>query len=204
MELVRYLHLNPARLRHPQDPWRYPWSSHGQYLGKLGPVHVEAGTVLESFHRQVGPARQAYRQFLRAGLSQGHQAQYYETVDQRFLGDERFLGDIQRKTALTHEVTVEGPKVPFSRLLPAVAQTTGISIARLLRAGRQRDGVESRAFLVYAAREWSGLTVKELGRRLHRDPSMVSRLYSRYLARRNSSLETQVQAIITKKVNTHA
>ncbi len=24
VELVRYLHLTPARLRRPQDPWRYP------------------------------------------------------------------------------------------------------------------------------------------------------------------------------------
>src|SRR3972149_4602146 len=40
LELVRYLHLNPARLRHPLDPWRYRWSSHGAYVGKDSPVDV--------------------------------------------------------------------------------------------------------------------------------------------------------------------
>ncbi len=196
LELVRYLHLNPARLRHPQDPWRYPWSSHGVYLGKTAPVHVETAAILEQFHRQVGPARQAYRQFLREGFHAGHQAQYYETVDQRFLGDARFLKEIQRKTEAKHEVTVKGPTVTFSRLLQAVGKAAGLSTDRLVGAGRQRDRVDARALLVYAAREWSGLTGKDVGRRLHRDPSMISRLYAGYVRKRNDALEKRVQAIV--------
>jgi hypothetical protein len=27
LELVRYLHLNPGRIRSPMDPWKYLWSS---------------------------------------------------------------------------------------------------------------------------------------------------------------------------------
>ncbi len=53
-----------------------------------------------------------------------------------------------------------------------------------------------RAFLAYAARAWSGLTVKEVGRRLHRDPSMISRLYARYARKRNVPLEKRVQTIL--------
>ena len=49
-----------------------------------------------------------------------------------------------------------------------------------------------RALLVYAAREWGGLTVKDLGRRLHRDPSMINRLYAGYVEKRTGSLEKQV------------
>ena len=52
--------------------------------------------------------------------------------------------------------------------------------------------------LVYVAREWSGLSVKELGRRLHRDPSMISRLYAGYVVKRTGSLEKRVQAILKK------
>ena len=36
---------------------------------------------------------------------------------------------------------------------------------------------------------WSGLTVKDLGRRLHRDPSMITRLYAGYVVKRTGSLE---------------
>ena len=198
VELVRYLHLNPARLRQPQNPWRYPWSSHRAYLGEQTPVQVDTGVVLEQFHRQVRFARKAYQQFLREGLSLGHQAQYYETVDQRFLGDDRFLEEIQRKTDAKHDVTVKGPRVPFSRLLPAVAHATGVSVDQLVRMGRQREWVEPRALLVYTAREWSGMTVKLLGRRLHRDASMISRLYAGYATRRQGTLERRVRSLLRK------
>ncbi len=86
----------------------------------------------------------------------------------------------------------------FARLLHAVAEATGHSTDHLVQAGRQRDRVETRAVLVYAAQEWSGLTVKELRHRLHRDTSMISRLYAGYVAQRNGSLEKQVQAILKK------
>ena len=33
LELVRYLHLNPARIRTPLNPWTYPWSSHRRLPG---------------------------------------------------------------------------------------------------------------------------------------------------------------------------
>ena len=61
-----------------------------------------------------------------------------------------------------------------------------------------------RVLLVYTAREWSGLTVKDLGRRLHRDPSRISCLYARYVTKRNVALEKCVQTILMRQVNTHA
>jgi putative transposase len=59
LELVRYLHLNPARMRTPLSPWTYRWSSHAAYLRRTGPVKTGTSAVLEAFHRQAGPARQA-------------------------------------------------------------------------------------------------------------------------------------------------
>src|SRR5688500_8460786 len=34
LELVRYIHLNPARMKDPQNPWKYRWSSHRAYVGE--------------------------------------------------------------------------------------------------------------------------------------------------------------------------
>jgi chromosomal replication initiation ATPase DnaA len=93
-------------------------------------------------------------------------------------------------------VTVKGPKVSFPRVLQAVATVTGHSPDLLVRTGRQRDRVAARALLVYAGREWSGLSVKELGRRLHRDPSMISRLYAHYVAARSHSWEKRVLELL--------
>jgi hypothetical protein len=45
--------------------------------------------------------------------------------------------------------------------------------------------------LVYVAREWAKVSVKEISRRLHRDPSIISRLYAAYaLARRRPDFST--------------
>jgi hypothetical protein len=52
--------------------------------------------------------------------------------------------------------------------------------------------VKPRAALVYLAREWAKASVKEIGRRLHRDPSMVSRLYAAYAADRDPNKEIWV------------
>jgi hypothetical protein len=46
--------------------------------------------------------------------------------------------------------------------------------------------------LVYLAREWGRASVKEIGRRLHRDPSIISRLYSAYAADRDPNKEMWV------------
>jgi chromosomal replication initiation ATPase DnaA len=49
--------------------------------------------------------------------------------------------------------------------------------------------VTARSMLVYLGREWCRLSVKELGKRLHRDPSVISRLYSAYAAARDKEIE---------------
>jgi hypothetical protein len=46
--------------------------------------------------------------------------------------------------------------------------------------------------LVYLAREWSGKRMKELGKALHRDPSIVSRLYASYAESRDQQVEDRL------------
>ena len=43
--------------------------------------------------------------------------------------------------------------------------------------------------LVYLAREWARVSVKEIARRLHRDPSIISRLSFAYAADRDQKNE---------------
>lgn len=197
LELVRYLHLNPARIRTPLNPWTYRWSSHAAYVGRSSPVQVSTAAVLGSFHRQVGPARHAYRRFMQDGLSHGHQARFYATVDQRFLGDERFIEEADRRTAATRDVTIRPTRVAFATLLNAVATAYAVTPRAILAPGRQRVLVPPRAMLVYLAREWSQLTTRELGRRLHRDPSMISRLAAAYDMHRDPTNEARIRHALT-------
>src|SRR3989338_8544160 len=191
LELVRYLHLNPARLRRPNDPWKYRWSSLRAYLGEKTPVEVDTKLVLAQFGRTFGPARRAYRKFMEEGIGRGHDDRYYELVDQRFLGDEDFIDKVDKR-AQGREVEVQGPKVAFSRLLEAVAKEHGGDPEELVGGGRQRRWVRARAMLVYLAREWSNLACKELAGRLRRDASLMSRLYAMYASDRDRLAEARV------------
>ena len=71
LELVRYLHLNPGRLRSPIDPWRYRWSSHAVYLGKDSLVKIKSAAVLGELAESVGQARRAYLRFMAEGKGLG-------------------------------------------------------------------------------------------------------------------------------------
>lgn len=200
LELVRYIHLNPARLRQPKDPWKYRWSSHRAYLGERTPVEVDTTLVLGQFGRAFGPARRAYRTFAEEGLGQGHDARYYEIVDQRFLGDEGFIGRVDRQ-AKGREIEVKGAKISFGRLLDVVANEHEVGAGELTGTGRQRKWVRARAMLVYLAREWSRMTSKELAGRLHRDPSLMSRLYAMYERDRDRKAEARVGQSVGKKIS---
>jgi hypothetical protein len=58
--------------------------------------------------------------------------------------------------------------------------------------------------LVYLAREWGAVSTQELGRRFHRDPSMISRLASRYAMQRDGKAEAHLSKALNEQVNTHA
>jgi hypothetical protein len=56
LEMVRYLPLNPGRMRSAVDPWAYRWSSHGTYLAKIGLVGVNTTVALGELAKSVGHA----------------------------------------------------------------------------------------------------------------------------------------------------
>ena len=189
LELVRYIHLNPGRMRVPLDPWKYRWSSHGAYLGRSGPVRIHAAAVLGDLNHRVGQARRAYLRFMAEGKGSGHQAIYYDVWDQRFLGDQKFIEQIDQEIRVQREIKSPGPRANLSKLLHVTAQAYGVSVPDLIQPGRQRRWVKPRAALVYLAREWGRASVREIGRRLHRDASIISRLYAAYAADRDRNKE---------------
>ena len=191
LELVHYIHLNPGRLKAPENPSQYRWSSHHAYLGKSTLVKVDSEEVLSQFSTDVGAARRAYGRFTAEGLKQGHDQKYYDIVDQRFLGEKSFVAKVARKTE-GKEIEVRERRVGFNRLLQAVCASHGVDEAAIVQAGRQRRWVGVRAQLVYLARQSAGITSKELGRRLNRDASMISRLYAWYEMHRDARTETRI------------
>lgn len=203
LELVRYIHLNPARLRKALDPWKFRWSSHRAYLGESSEVRVATAAVLGQLGKGLGQARRAYIKFIEEGVGGEHQEEYYQATDQRFLGDETFVEAIALR-ATGKEIETNGPKVGFERLLDTVARECRLTREALTGGGRRKDWIAGRRLLVYLAREWGKMTARELGKRLKRDPSMISRLYREYERSRDQKRERKVAGVITRRIQTQA
>jgi chromosomal replication initiation ATPase DnaA len=77
----------------------------------------------------------------------------------------------------------------FDVTMPLVAKAYDVTENELVQVGRQRKWVRARSMLVYLGREWGRVSIKEIGSRLHRDPSVISRLYSTYAAARDNKKE---------------
>jgi putative transposase len=197
LELVRYIHLNPARLKHPEELATYRWSSHGAYLGRKGSVVIDTTLVLNQLRNSTSQAYKAYRKFIDEGRGLGHDDRYYQAVDQRFLGDEKFIGQIAERAPMS-EIRPGGRKLGFEKLLPAVAQVHGCGVSNLTAAGRQRAWAKARAQLAYLARDWCAMKAIEIARRLHRDASMVSRFCARYEIARDARTEKKIAELIDK------
>jgi REP element-mobilizing transposase RayT len=203
LELVRYIHLNPGRMRTAVDPCKFRWSSHRAYLGEKTELKIETEAVLGQMAKGVTQARRSYMKFIDEGLGGGHEEKYYQAPDQRFLGDEAFVEKVASR-AKVKDVEAKGPKVGFEGLLDTVSREYGLTKEALTGNGRQRHWIEGRRFLVYLAREWEKMTTQELGKRLERDPSMISRLYRDYEGHRDLGRERKVQAALTRRIQIHA
>ena len=92
LELVRYIQLNPLRAKLEQKMGEYPWTSHGQYLGReKGPLaKVEVGEVLALFGKGQKAAIKGYLRFVKEGVGEGHREDLYDVRQGHVLGDEEF------------------------------------------------------------------------------------------------------------------
>jgi len=197
LELVRYIHLNPARLKNPEKLATFRWSSHHAYLGKTGPVAIDTRLVLNQLGNSASQACKAYQRLIDDGRGLGHDDRYYQAIDQRFLGDEKFVGQIAER-APKSEIRPGGRKLRFETLLVAVARIHGCGVNNLTAAGRQRAWSKPRAQLACLAREWCGTKTIDIGRRLNRDPTMVSRLCASYEAARDVRTEKKIAELMAK------
>ena len=85
-----------------------------------------------------------------------------------------------------------------------VAKAHGATGKELTEAGRQRKWIGARSMLVYLGREWCRISIEEVGKRLQRDPSVISRLCSTYAAARDEKVEKSLLQQVRSQRNTQA
>ena len=151
---------------------RYRWSSHEAYIGgkSTSGIAVEDGLKLWGAHRV--QAIKAYQQFIRDGLGAGHQEEYYEVKDQRYLGDDNFVEAVCRN--IDEQEPASPVKITMEEILRELARGTGMTIRGLLGKGRGRVESRLRAEAAYVGREVGGISLTEAARYLGRDSSTMS------------------------------
>jgi hypothetical protein len=171
VELVRYIHLNPVRSGIVADIENYQWVSHGVYVGKGTNHLIDDAFILGRFGRSQPVARRKYREFLVDGLDLGHQEKYYQVKDQRFLGEDEFVEQVESGKGLTIPDLFA---IPLHEIAATVAENLGISSNRIYSFTRDRRGAQGRSVVAYLARELAGYRVKDIADHFHREPVTIS------------------------------
>lgn len=173
LELIRYLHLNPVRSRIVKDPDHYSWSSHRAYLSGAGRGWIAVDKALPFWGQNRARAVSAYRRFVRDGLGQGHREEMYEVVEQRYLGDERFVEEIERR--VSDDKPSQLVEIEWPEIRDRVCREFGMAVSAVLRRSRKRHDVRVRRVMAWVGRELGGFTIQRMAQQLGQDATVLGR-----------------------------
>lgn len=172
LQLVRYIHLNPVRASMVEDAGAYIWSSHCAYLGRTrAQAWLDIDPVLGQFGGRA--PRAAYRRYMDMPEAMCEPPDF-KRGNQKLpvLGDELFADRMLRDSL--REDAAPGELFPATGIVAAVCKAAGMSL-NALRVSQRRDAVEARAAAAYLQSLHGEGTMRDLARRLNRDPSTLSR-----------------------------
>jgi hypothetical protein len=177
-ELVRYIHLNPVRAKVVQRPEQYKYSGHRAYLGLEPAGILDVDPVLRHFGKNRAAAREAYRQFVDAGLGIGHRAEFYLSEGGQILGTDEFVDATIHRIGETAPPARDqnGVNAEFRApaLIQAVAEVCGVSRAEFCGPGKRATAVMAKEmFILIGSSE--GASLKLLSEVTGMNSSTVSR-----------------------------
>jgi putative transposase len=189
LSLVKYIHLNPVRAKIVKTLEEYPWTSHRHYVERAEDQRItDKDQVLRMFSEDKGRARRLYRLYMRE--SGGAQREdIYATIDQRVLGDERFVEKVMGKTGRRGLRGKRRHEYTLAEIGGAVEKLYGITLRQLREKGRDERIQSGRRLISLVAREY-GYRGQETAEYLWRDPAGVTR----YLKERKS-FETDIEKV---------
>ena len=174
LELVRYIHLNPARSKIVTDPVDYAWSSHRDYLNSgtaKGAAMVQSEGILNQFAPNLAQARRKYQEFVLDGIGAGHRDDLYDVKEQRFLGDDQFVEKINRSLDLDPAPPI---RVDMSAIETAVSRRYRYPVERLHSRTKEHRGSFARAVVAYLGQELGAVRLNEVAARYGRDQVTLS------------------------------
>ncbi len=167
LELVRYIHLNPARAGMVGDLEAlaaFPWCGHHELLGRSSTPIIQVDEVLKHFSPKRKAAQKNYESFIADGLKDSAMTKLSRggrrssqaldpsiaddaLFDDRILGGGDFVEQVLNSTG-----TVRGnPAMPFAQLAQRVANCLHIDPATLSTPNKERNIVRAKAVICYLA-----------------------------------------------------
>jgi putative transposase len=172
LNLIKYIHNNPVRARLAADADGYPWSSHRLFLKPTTKGIVDTPIALGHFSEDVSQGAKLYRRFMgEEGISKG---ELEKTVDQRILGNDKFVGEILDKA---QEGILPGKRqfeFGLEEIAGGIQVVCEISREELKRKGRTSASLKARSMFCMIAKEY-GYKGGEIGKFLGRDPGSVTK-----------------------------
>ena len=202
LELVRYIHLNPARAKLVKDISAldtYAFSGHSAIMGKVNRDWQDIEWLLKLFDGRLWIARRRYRAYVNKGISEGRRsdliggglirssggwaavkekrrAKIFDKSDERILGDgdfvEKVLSESQEQMEKKYRLVSED--YDLDKLASKVCDVIELERLNIWASGKERKLVEARSLLCYWAVRDLGITMAELSRRLKLSLSGIS------------------------------
>ena len=167
LELSRYIHLNPWRVKEGIDPFKYRWSSLASYVGARGlPSWL---TVKEITSRFGAKGKKGYGEFVSEGIKSGIRTPWEDVRGQAVMGSEKFIeaimavhvrGKGKKEVARRRELAGIKPEA----IMVAVARYYGIKPEEL--KGRGQRYTEPRYVASYLMRRYGLMGLRAIGERV--------------------------------------
>jgi putative transposase len=173
LSLIKYIHLNPVRAKIVKTPEEYRWSSQQNYIVRNKSDIIDTDQVLRMFSEDKLQAGKLYRAYINDG-AEIEKEDIYNTVDQRILGDEKFVETVMEKTEEGFEVRKKRHEYSLKEIAEAIEQMSGITLNQLREKNKDRNILNGRKLVSLVAREYE-YKGKEIAEYLWKDPTVITR-----------------------------
>jgi hypothetical protein len=173
LALIKYICHNPVRAQIAETPGKYRWSSYRVYLTKADDGSlVDTYPVLRMFSEKKSRAQRHYEAFMNDGVTLKEE-DVYATIDQRLLGDEKFIEEVARKR--DGDVRRERRKKAYllSQIAAAMEKRYHITLDQMQSWSRAAGLLMGRRVFSLVAKGY-GYRGREIAEYLRKDPAAVT------------------------------
>lgn len=183
LTLLRYIHLNPVRVKTTRKPEQYKYSGHGAYVNGQKTEIIDPRPVLQMLGGWRG-----YHSFVLDGSEEGHKEEYYQVEDQRFFGAKGFGEKMDRQLK---EASRSRAKRSLGEVIRELASRLKTEPQVLAGAGRGWGTSKKRAMVAYILVRHLGYRLTDVVPYLGRDMATLSSLIFRFSERKKVEEETR-------------